>query len=109
MFEHEVFTVRTISGGCVEVAHDPAHGGKYVVFGPATGVPLDGIEVEPFVKLVSVVAHASEGTGGKRLVGARFLEEGGIAHSLGKGGVGRGPGKMKGGVFPEEGQEDEEG
>ena len=65
VLEHEVFSVGAVSGGCVEVAHDTAHGGKYVVFGPASGVPLDGIEVEPFVKLVSVVAHASEGTGGK--------------------------------------------
>ena len=109
VLEHEVFPVGAVSGGCVEVAHDPAHGGKYVVFGPAAGVPLDGIEIEPFVKLVSVVANASEGAGGKRLVGARFLEEGGVTHSLGKGGVGRGPGEMKGGVFPQEGEAEEEG
>ena len=104
VLEHEVFSVGAVSGGCVEVANDTAHGREYVVFGPASGVPLDGIEVEPFVKLVSVVAHASECTGGKRLVGTRFLEEGGIAHALGKGGVGCGPGEMKGRVFPEEGE-----
>ena len=109
VFEHEVFTVRTISGGSVEVANDPVHRREYVVFGAAAGVPFYGVEVESFVEFVSMVAHASECPGGKRLVGTRFLEEGGVTHSLGKGGVGRGPGKMKGGVFPEEGQEDEEG
>ncbi len=109
VLEHEVFSVGAVSGGGVEVAHDSVHGGKYVVFGPASGVPLDGIEVEPFMKLISVVAYASEGAGGKRLVGARFLEEGGVAHPLGKGGVGCGPGEMKGGVFAQEGDAEEEG
>ena len=61
------------------------------------------------MEFVSVVAYASEGTGGKGFVGSRFLEERGVAHSLGKGGVGRGPREMEVRFVSEEGGAEEEG
>lgn len=92
VLEHEVFSVGAVSGGCIEVTDDSANGGEYFVVRPAFGIPLDGIEIKPFVKFVPVVAHAPEGAGGKGFVGTRFLEKCGVAHSLGKGGIGGGPG-----------------
>ena len=61
------------------------------------------------MEFVSVVAHASECTGGKGFVGSRFLEKCGVAHSLGKGRVGGGPREMKGRFVSEEGEAEEEG
>ena len=109
MLEHEVLPVGAVSGCGIEVADDPVHGGKDVVLGPSPTVPLDGVEIEPFVELVPVVAHAPEGARGKGFVGSRFLEKGGVAHSLGKGRVRGGPGEMEGRFVPEEGEGEEEG
>ena len=101
VLEHEVFSVGAVPGGCIEVTDDTVHGGEYLVVRPASGVPFDGIEIEPLVEFVPVVAHASEGARGKGFVRARFLEKGGVAHSLGKGRIRGGPGEMEGWFVPE--------
>ena len=109
MLEHEVFSVGAVPGCGIEVTDDTVHGGEYFVVRPSPPVPFDGVEVEPFVEFVSVVAHAPEGARGKGFVGSRFLEKCGVAHSLGKGRVGGGPGKMEGWFVPEEGEGEKEG
>ena len=54
------------------------------------------------MEFVSVVAHASEGAGGKGFVRPGFLKECGVAHAFGEGRIGRGPRKSEGRFAPEE-------
>ena len=62
VLENEVFSIGTVSGRRVYMTNNPSHGGEYLVLSSSPSVSFDWIKIEPFVKLESVVAHASEST-----------------------------------------------
>ncbi len=75
MFQHYVFPVTTVTARVIYMPNDPIHHRENEILGSSAAISLDGEEIEPFVKLVTVVSYATVGAGGYWVFRASLLKE----------------------------------
>ena len=75
MFQNYVFPVTTVITRVIYMPNDPIHHRENEILCSSAAISLDGGEIEPFVKLVTVVSYATVGAGGYWVFRASLLKE----------------------------------